>query len=247
MSARILPPFALLLAACLPAAPLPAPTIELGPATPTTSRDLEVMLLDAPEDGPARFEIAWLRDGEEVGDLADETVVPSDRTEPWQVWTVRVVMEYEGAYGEPAEASIEVLPTGLFGAMTQAFDFAQDAEDMGYVDCSATMSLTDTGALHDVSCPTCQVEFVTQMSVEQTDCDTDWFQGGWNGELDWWPIGFRAAEMYYWDVDLEDWFFLMPGEMTGDRESGTFVGDTDWLDQPGGTQTRVQTDVAWND
>ena len=99
----------LVLAGCLRPVDLPVPDVAIEPEAPADGDDL-VLVIDDLGDNPASLSwaIEWQRDGEVQADLAGGELVPADRTELGDEWTVAVSLVLEDRVGPSGEATVTI-------------------------------------------------------------------------------------------------------------------------------------------
>ena len=117
-----------------------------APTTPADSLNPLVVLAHASDldEEPILFSVAWERNGFVVPDLDDEVLVPAERLEPGQVWTVTVTVNDHWGLSESAEAEIEIInlkptpawttePEGAIPGTFTTFDGSSSSDSDGRV------------------------------------------------------------------------------------------------------------------
>jgi hypothetical protein len=93
-------------------APPGVPVVAIEPAEPSSSDDLEMVVVTEAEDPDGSvlfYRTVWKRDGTQVTELDDRTTVPADQTRRGEEWLVEVVaVDSELEVGDQAEASVEI-------------------------------------------------------------------------------------------------------------------------------------------
>lgn len=90
--------------------PPTAPEVAIAPSSPTAADDLEVQFIfeaEDPDGDDVRYEYAWLRDGELVDALTDDTV-PASELRRGEVWEVRVRAKDPWISGPSADDEVTV-------------------------------------------------------------------------------------------------------------------------------------------